>query len=135
MYPDSLYAFIGIKGTGWILIAAAYVVFDYLLNALMCFLTGGVQKVRELYPMQMKKGTKTLHISRGLLKEFAAGGTEKITEFRTDQLSWLWPITILAIPLALVGITREVKGSAINSLNSIGVSFENYRLLPITYMQ
>jgi hypothetical protein len=63
----------------------------------MCYITGGIQKVRGADLPGKSKGTKTASGLRRIIKNFQWGGNERIAEFRRDRLSWLWPFTILLL--------------------------------------
>lgn len=127
MYPDALYSIIGGRPILWIVVAGLYALFDYAFNLFMCMITGGIQNLQN-------KSKKNLTLSR--YKRFLSGGIRRVQEFRSDYLSWLWPITVLAIPLGLYGITRYLVEMNIKSLSSIGIEILSYWVFPTSiYVQ
>lgn len=106
----------------WCLIASLYAIFDYVFNLFMCMITGGFEGLRN------KKRTR-----KPKRMVFFESGVERVNEFRSDILSWLWPITVLAMPIALYGITRYVITNTTNSLISIGINLDKYQILPYSY--
>lgn len=131
MYPDLFYNSLNI-GLPWIGIAIVYAIFDYSYNLLMCSMVGGVIQIREYY-----KDLKTRKIKifkRGflnkILENYKIGSHLLLQEFFADKLSWSWPITTLAIPTAIYGISRGLTTSGILSLTKNGINFHDYIMLP-----
>ena len=119
MYPDIVFKFIQTTPAGWIGIGFLFAMFDYTFNIIMCFIIGGIQNIR--------KNTKKNSLKQRQ-KTFVLGGREWIKEFRSDSLSWFWPLTILGMPIALYGITRIVVGEALTSLSDISTTVTHYYL-------
>ncbi len=64
----------------------------------------------------------------GLLKEpFLHGGQIRLQEFRKDALSWSWPITILAFPTILYGLSRSKMIESVETLRIAGIELTKYR--------
>lgn len=137
MFVDALYDFIGLSGAVWIGVAMAYALFDYGFNTIMCWFTGGAQRIRLPARDSVRTGSTLrdgLVLLRLAIHQFRMGGDQRRQEFRSDSLSWIWPITVLAIPTALFGVTRTVVKSVVADLIEAGVLIINYRILPFSWL-
>lgn len=151
MYPDWLHEAIGIKNyLGWILLAYSYATFDIIYNWTMCFLVGGSQRIIRFYkklcrvfPSTKKSKKKTLKDkfdtlmlnTPKYLRIFKKGSVLRLAEYREDILWWLWPVTTLAFPLAIYGISRNLIENNIKTLRDLGINTEHYFVFDQNYVQ
>ena len=131
MYTDFIYRWIGLTGLWWLLVAGGYALFDYLYNTVMCWLTGGLAGMR-LKPLEgAPSGTWRQRLGATLGQKAAAfksGGASQWLEFRKDPISITWPLTILAIPTLLYGLTHTVVDSTVLGTSQAGIDLANYRI-------
>lgn len=135
MYPDYFYNFLETNVWGWIFIALSYGIFFYIFNTLACLFFGGIDKISHFKQLikkfKTKKSKRTSKYIKVFLKQYKQGAKQRLKEFQSDRLSWLWPATILAIPVGLYGYSHIVIEDAILSLNQIDIKFSSYQILPI----
>lgn len=130
MHPDAFFDFFNI-GAPWFLLAMVYAGADYSFNLIMCRLFGGITNTKNCFQeMNSKRAILTTQFWRSVKDSFAIGGRELTKEFRADKLSWSWPITVLAIPTVLFGLSRQIVQKSILSLDNIGVDVAHYSLIP-----
>ncbi|HSL44512.1 MAG TPA: hypothetical protein VK897_13835 [Anaerolineales bacterium] len=139
MYTDAIYELLKTSTFGWIIFAFAFAAFFYAFNSFASWLFGGIANI-QFHKLRSSKGINTLRGKRifliSLVKQYNTGANERLQEFRSDRLSWLWPLTVLAIPTALYGLSHLVIEDAILSLSEIGIDIQAYQVVPLSqYIQ
>lgn len=135
MYADAFYEFINLSGFQWIIAGIVFAIGDYLFNTVMCWLTGGFQGIdlSQTSTEIKQSGIRRFKVViRKLFIQFIEGGDQRILEFRQDKLSWSWPITVLAIPTIVYGMTRSVVSNTSEKLITLNLFDFNYRIWPFT---
>jgi hypothetical protein len=141
MYDDFFYQVLGITGFVWIAAGLLYAGADYAYNTLMCALIGGIGRLRSLHLGALPAGGQPLQIRwvilrssfRDVWNEFWIGAAERHTAFRSDKLSWSWPLTVLFLPTALYGLSRFIVTGAQETLIQAGISLAAHRL-PVFFL-
>ncbi len=131
MYSDFFYNYLNTR-LPWIAIAIGYALFDYLYNLLICSILGGITQVKKYYS-NPKNQTKTIFAKVhfvALRRNYIIGSRKLLKEFYEDKLSWSWPITSLAIPIIIYGISRKLTTGGVLSLTKNGVNVSSYFFLP-----
>jgi hypothetical protein len=62
-----------------------------------------------------------------LQRGFYWGAKLRIASFTSDKVALVWPITVLAFPVAMYGLSRSYIGDVVLSLARIGVDINKYR--------
>jgi hypothetical protein len=131
MYPDYFYSTFNF-GIPWIWISFIYAILDYLYNLAMCSLLGGMLQIKDSYKTYKFHLNEILHrkFYTRVIKNYRVGSHKLTKDFLADKLSWYWPISVLAIPTAIYGISRNLITNGVLSLEKIGVSFQSYIVFP-----
>jgi hypothetical protein len=127
MHPDAFFEIFNL-GIPWYLLALAYASVDYAFNLIMCRLCGGISVASSNFQNAPGRAIFTREFWRSAKEKFVAGGRELTKDFFADKLSWSWPLTVLAIPTVFFGFSREIIQRSILSLQSIGVTVQEYFL-------
>ncbi|MCB8951378.1 MAG: hypothetical protein H6650_05125 [Ardenticatenales bacterium] len=131
MFTDYLFNAVGAAGFSWLAIALLLAIFNYVYDTVMCWITGGLARIRLPSRDKIRTGSlwKDIRIlSRLFWHQFRLGGRGRWQEFRADTLSWLWPLTILAVPTFLYGFTKSSIIESVQGLSQFGIVLDNYRL-------
>jgi hypothetical protein len=131
MYSDFFYNYLN-TGLPWIVIAIGYAVSDYLYNLSMCSILGGITQIKKYYT-NLKNQAKTIFDKAHLIeirKNYKIGSQKLLKEFYKDTLSWSWPITTLAIPTLIYGISRKLTTDGLLSLTKNNINVNAFFLLP-----
>jgi hypothetical protein len=131
MYPDFFYNYLNI-GLPWIAIAIGYASFDYFYNLIMCSILGGVIQINKFNINSKNRARKlfTKYYFTEIKRNYKIGSRKLLKEFYKDKLSWSWPLTSLALPTLLYGLTRKLAVDGVLSLTTNGINVDNFNLLP-----
>jgi len=136
MAEDRFFDLIGVSGIAWLGVAFGYAAFDYLYNLVMCSLTGGYQYCsrlvrslkRRIIASDYRYVIQSRHrLARSFARQYKHGAVARVHEFRSDPLSWSWPITVLALTTVLYGLTRSYIGNVVNDLAINNIYLLDYR--------
>jgi hypothetical protein len=129
MFSDFINDSFSISFFGWIVIAVFLAFFFYGFNSFMCWFFGGVDSVRhpEGAKSESSAGERKIKVRLSrFINTFLEGGSIRWREFRDDRLSWLWPITVLALPVIFYGFSHLKVDSVLSDLNSAGINLSQY---------
>lgn len=133
MYSDFFYDYLNI-GVPWIAIVVSfgYASFDYVYNLLMCSVLGGTAQIVRYYKNSENRAKKLFAKDRfyEAKKNYKLGSQKLLKEFYSDKLSWSWPITSLALPILIYGLSRKIAIDGVLSLAKTGIIFDDYNALP-----
>lgn len=134
MYTDNLYELLRTTVPGWIGWALAFAAFFYIFNSAASWFFGGLGNI-ELRKLWMTKRINSFQSGKlfliSLFKQYSVGANQRLKEFQSDRLSWLWPMTVLAIPTALYGFSHLDIEDAVLSLSDIGIDLQSYQAIPL----
>lgn len=127
MHEDALFLAVGGTIATWALIAIGYALVNYAFDTIGCWLSGGVEALQSNVTRTNWRSWRLTFFSQSAWQAFVSGGRSRWVEFRSDTLSWLWPITILAIPTFVYGLSHHMLSSRIADLERVNLSVADYR--------
>lgn len=126
MHTDNFYRLINAMALSWYFLALLYALINYIYDIIGCWISGGNDQLRK-EGIVINLSTLTDN-GRGIFKIFNLGGQARLQEFKADTLSWLWPITVLAIPTYLYGFSYQIIIKTVEELANGGITLIDYRL-------
>ncbi|MCA9934641.1 MAG: hypothetical protein KC415_11990 [Anaerolineales bacterium] len=137
MYADRFFDLIGVRGFAWVGVAVLYALVNYVYDVVMCWITGGVQNLSSRFSL---RGGRRLIIRfrqwiRKELPNFETGGRQRWHEFRDDTLSWVWPLTVLAVPTLIYGATRSTLIVSVDNMTKEGINIIGHRQWPFAQIK
>jgi len=130
MFRDPVFEFLKLNGMIWIGIAIAFGLFNILYDTLMSCLIVGIRAViRDSRAVNRRNITfrRIAWFVKQNALSFRSGAQEGLKDYRSDPLAFIWPFTVLAIPIAIYGITRSSVANTSDMLLSTGLALDPYR--------